>query len=142
MLGGISITRRATRTASPTPTEHEELGRTRELVLTHGRNATCYQILNPGFRRWFASEGDAVVGYVSAAGVRVVGGDPVCPPERLVEVVAAFEDEAAGRVCYFGAEERLAEVLRSRGPSDRLLLGAQPLWGPDSLLRAFAGKAS
>jgi phosphatidylglycerol lysyltransferase len=111
-------------------------------VLTHGRNATCYQILNPGFRRWFASEGDAVVGYVSAAGVRVVGGDPVCPPERLAAVVAAFEDEAAGPVCYFGAEEHLAEVLRSRGPSDRLVLGAQPLWGPESLLRAFASKAS
>jgi len=133
---------------APSPsslTAREDLARARDLVLAHGRNATCYQILNPGFRRWFAPEGDAVVAYVPSAGVRVVGGDPVCPPERLAGVVAAFEDEAAARrrrVCYFGAEEPLAGVLRSRGPSDRLVLGAQPLWSPESLVGALAGKAS
>lgn len=125
--------------------ERNDLIRARQLVLAHGRNATSYQILNPGFRLWFAPGGDAVLGYVLAAGVRVVGGDPVCRPERLAEVVDAFEAEAAGvgqRVCYFGAEEPVAEVLRSRGPNDRLVLGAQPLWSADSLVGALAAKAS
>ncbi len=122
-----------------------DLAQARELVLTHGRNATCYQILNPGFARWFSAAGDAVVGYVTSAGVRVVGGSPVCAPERLAEVVAAFEEDARRRrrrVCYFGAEEPLAEVLRGRGPCDRLVLGAQPLWTPASLVGAFARKPS
>ncbi len=122
-----------------------DLALARELVLAHGRNATCYQILNPGFARWFSAAGDAVVGYVTAAGVRVVGGAPVCAPGRLAEVVAAFEEDARRRrcrVCYFGAEEPLAEVLRGRGPCDRLVLGAQPLWTPASLVGAFAGKPS
>lgn len=123
----------------------EDLARARALVLAHGRNATCYQILNPGFRRWFSPAGDAVVAYVPHAGVRVVGGEPVCPPERLAAVVDAFERDAVRRrrrVCYFGAEEPLAEVLRARGPCDRLVLGSQPLWSPRSLVEAFAGKAS
>lgn len=128
-----------------TLTEREDLARARELVLAHGRNATCYQILNPGFRRWFAPEGDAVVAYVPHAGVRVVGGEPVCPPERLAEVVDAFERDATRRrrrVCYFGAEEPLAEVLRSRGPCDRLVLGTQPVWRPRSLVATFHDKPS
>jgi len=126
-------------------TEREDLARARALVLAHGRNATCYQILNPGFRRWFAPEGDAVVAYVPHAGVRVVGGEPVCPPERLAAVVDAFEADAIRRrrrVCYFGAEEPLAEVLRARGPCDRLVLGAQPMWSPESLVASFQDKAS
>jgi phosphatidylglycerol lysyltransferase len=125
--------------------EREDLAHARELVLAHGRNATCYQILNPGFHRWFAPEGDAVVGYVPAAGVRVVGGGPVCSPGHLTEVVEAFEEDAVRRrrrVCYFGAEEPLAGVLRARGPSDRLVLGAQPLWSAESLVAALVGKAS
>jgi len=126
-------------------TAREDLARARELVLAHGRNATCYQILNPGFRRWFAPEGDAVVAYVPHAGVRVVGGEPICPPERLEGVVDAFERDATRRhrrVCYFGAEEPLAEVLRARGPCDRLVLGAQPTWQPRSLVTNFRSKAS
>ncbi len=131
-----------------TLTGREDLAHTRALVLAHGRNATCYQILNPGFRRWFAPDGDAVVAYVPHAGVRVVGGEPVCPadpPGRLAAVVDAFERDAARhrrKVCYFGAEEPLAEVLRARGPCDRLVLGAQPMWSPESLVATFYAKAS
>src|SRR4051812_37695444 len=51
----------------------------RDLVMSHGWNSTCYQIINPGIEHWFAAAGDAVVGYVKAAGFRVVAGAPVCP---------------------------------------------------------------
>lgn len=110
-----------------------DLVRTRELVLAWGEDATSYQILNPGIRRWFSRAGDAVAGYVEASGFRVVAGSPLAPPGRLPEVVAELEDDTAargGKTCYFGAEERLAKVLASRGPFDRLLLGAQPVWDP------------
>ncbi|HMI57811.1 MAG TPA: phosphatidylglycerol lysyltransferase domain-containing protein, partial [Gemmatimonadaceae bacterium] len=80
--------------------------RARALVLEHGWNATAYQILNPGIAHWFSRAGDAVIGYVTRSGVRVVAGAPVCAEERLHDVVAEFaaDARAAGdRVCYFGA---------------------------------------
>ena len=68
--------------------------RARDLVIEHGWNATAYQIVNPGIRHWFSSGGDAVVGYVRRAGVRVVGGAPVCAAERLADVAGEFERDA------------------------------------------------
>ncbi|RMH23122.1 MAG: DUF2156 domain-containing protein [Acidobacteria bacterium] len=123
----------------------EALARSRELVLAHGYNATAYQILNPGIRRWFSPAGDAVVGYVPSGGYRVVAGSPVCAPDRLAAAVAAFEDDTHRRgrwSCYFAAEERLARLLARRGPLDRILLGAQPVWDPSAWPAILARKAS
>lgn len=127
------------------PRDPEGLEAARRLVLAHGWNATAYQIVNPGIERWFPPDGDAVVGWVRAGGYRVAAGDPVCAPERLGAVAWAFERDAraAGcRVCWFGADERLAEALAERGPADRLLLGAQPVWHPGAWRRRFEAKAS
>lgn len=107
--------------------------RARDLVLEHGWNATSYQIVNPGIAHWFSGRGDAVVGYVSYGGFRVVAGAPVCALIRLAEVVEEFErasTEAGRRVCYFGAEARLDGVLRESASHSRALLGAQPAWNP------------
>ena len=123
----------------------ESLAKTRRLVLEHGWNATAYQILNPGIERWFSASGDAVVGFVTYHGHRVVAGSPVCSLERLPEVIEEFEADARldrHRTCYFAADERLAEALTRRGPWDRLLLGAQPVWDPVRWPRILAGKAS
>src|ERR1700712_2202209 len=92
----------------------EAAERARALVLQHGWNATAYQILNPGIGLWFSSRGDAVIGHALRNGVRVVAGAPVCAPERLRDVVAEFAADAARaghRVCYFGAGERLEDVM-------------------------------
>jgi phosphatidylglycerol lysyltransferase len=113
--------------------------------MAHGWNATAYQLVNPGIAHWFAGEGDAVVGYVRAAGVRVVAGAPVCPPERLAAVAAAFERDAAAAgdgVCYFGAEGRLDALYRDGPAHARALLGAQPAWDPARWADAVAGHAS
>jgi len=107
--------------------------RARRLILAHGWNSTSYQILNPGIRRWFSHDGDAVVGYVSANGVRVVAGAPVCEEERLAEVVAEFESDAATcgeRVCYFCAEARLESIFAGSTTHTKILLGAQAAWQP------------
>jgi len=109
----------------------EPVLRARAIVLRHGWNATAYQIVNPGFRLWFAPEGDAVVGYVRHAGVTVVAGAPVCPAARLPTVVRDFEAACAGtRLCYFGAGDRLESLLRREQPRALVLLGAQPVWRP------------
>ncbi|HLS47653.1 MAG TPA: DUF2156 domain-containing protein [Gemmatimonadales bacterium] len=105
----------------------------RRLVLAHGWNATTYQILNPGISHWFSSRGDAVVGYVARAGVRVVAGAPVAPEQRLGDVAREFEADArsqGARVCYFGAEARLERYFAGHRDHAFVLLGAQPSWHP------------
>lgn len=105
----------------------------RDLVMAYGWNATAYQIINPGILHWFSAARDAVIGYVEHARIRIVAGAPVCPKERLSEVIAEFESDAAragARVCYFGAEARLESALVNSLRHSRLRLGAQPAWHP------------
>ncbi|MBK8467508.1 MAG: DUF2156 domain-containing protein [Chloracidobacterium sp.] len=109
--------------------------RTRQIVSAHGWNSTAYQILNPGIRRWFSESDDAVTGYVTTRRAWVVVGAPVCTIERLEEVVAEFETEAAHdnkRVCYFCAEARLESVFTNSTTHAKVLLGAQPVWNPQN----------
>ena len=108
----------------------------RDLILEYGWNSTAYQIVNPGIAHWFATRGDALVGYVRHAGVRVVAGAPVASLDRLLDVTLEFEADArrAGeRVCYFGAEERLEGLSRQLPDHSSIVLGAQPVWAPDVL---------
>lgn len=107
--------------------------RARELVLQWGWNATCYQILNPGFRLWFAPEGDAVVGYVECNRTRLVGGAPVCAKDRLRDVAQAFEFDARRNghaTCYFAAEARLEALYRNSPTHSMITLGSQPTLEP------------
>lgn len=120
----------------------DSVERTRELVLRYGWNSTCFQLVNPGIERWFSSQGDAVVGFVRRAGVRVVAGAPVCPIERLPEVVAEFERCTRGCVAYFGAEGRIRSCLGERGDYSTATLGAQPIWRPEVWCEAFESDAS
>ena len=110
-----------------------EKERAREIILRHGWNATAYQLLNPGIRYWFSGTHEALVGYVTKVGVRVVAGAPVAAEGELAEVAHAFEQAAAGageRVCYFCAEARLESLYGNRPGYAPLLLGAQPVWDP------------
>jgi phosphatidylglycerol lysyltransferase len=119
--------------------------RARALVLAHGWNATAYQILNPGIRHWYAARGDAVIGYVAHAGVRVVAGGPVCAAGRVDDVVREFgaDTRSCGeRVCYFGAGSRLEARLVPTGRWSAATLGAQPSWDPASWAGIVARRAS
>ena len=123
----------------------QEVARARELVLRHGWNATAFQIVNPGIAHWFSRAGDAVVGYVTWARVRVVAGAPVCPGERLADVVREFEAEAAAAgegVCYFGSAGRVHEYLLSHPGYSAVVLGAQPVWDPADWAAITDGHAS
>ena len=106
---------------------------TRQLVLTYGWNSTSYQIVNPGIHHWFSAQRDSVVGFVTANSVRVVVGAPVCDKERLPEIIAEFESDAARmneRVCYVCAEARLESIITGSKNHAKVLLGAQPVWNP------------
>ncbi len=105
----------------------------RSLVLSHGWNSTSFQIVNPGIKRWFSEDGDAVVGFVRAPRMRIVVGAPVCTKERLAAVSRAFEADAKAAgltTCYFGAEARLEDAVAHDGGHSEFLIGAQPVWHP------------
>lgn len=117
----------------------------RELILQYGWNSSAYQIINPGIAHWFAARGDALVGYVRFAGVRVVAGAPVAALERLSAVTAEFEadaKDAGDRVCYFGAEERFEQMGQMNPSRSIVMLGAQPVWHPAGLAARIRQRAS
>lgn len=122
-----------------------ERERARALVLSHGWNATCYQILNPGFERWFSDSGDAVVGYVEHHRTRLVGGAPVCGEDRLADVAAEFEANSRRegfRTCYFGAESHLEHIYRDSRDHSMIVLGSQPILRPSGWPRRISSHAS
>jgi phosphatidylglycerol lysyltransferase len=125
------------------PDARADPAKARELILAYGWNATAYQILNPGIEHWFSRAGDAVIGYVTQAGTRVVAGAPVCSAERLAAVVQEFETDTGGRhVCYFGAGSRLESLLVPTGQWSVASLGAQPSWDPAGWPDIVARRAS
>ena len=127
------------------PQENPAIVRALEIVLQYGWNSTSFQIINPGIKRWFPSSGDAVVGYVTSAAVRVVAGAPICPKNRLEEVTAEFEADAAAnneKVCYFCAESRLEQLFADSPSHTKFLLGAQSAWSPQNWPRIVSSNKS
>jgi phosphatidylglycerol lysyltransferase len=107
-----------------------------ELLKRHGWNATSFQILEPGFRYWFASpaggDGGACVGYVDTGHAWIAAGAPVVDDGALGEVTRGFvaAARAAGRrVAFFATEERLA-LDPALGDLAALRVGEQPVWDP------------
>jgi phosphatidylglycerol lysyltransferase len=106
----------------------------------HGWNATSFQVLEPGFRYWFADE-DACVAYVDTGRAWVAAGAPLTHPKRIAEVARRFHQHArsAGRrVAFFGVEERMVEAL----PWPSLLIGEQPEWDAETWPEALRSSSS
>ncbi|HVU51371.1 MAG TPA: phosphatidylglycerol lysyltransferase domain-containing protein, partial [Polyangia bacterium] len=111
------------------------------LLKQHGWNATSFQILEPGFRYWFApgaggedtAGGDAAcVGYVDTGAAWIAAGAPVAADPALASVAEAFvaAARAAGRrAAFFATEERLALDPALAGLT-ALRIGEQPVWDP------------
>ncbi|MEZ0325990.1 MAG: phosphatidylglycerol lysyltransferase domain-containing protein [Fimbriimonas sp.] len=117
-----------------------EIERARELIFRHGWNTTCFQLLVPGIELWFATETDAVIGYIRKHHVRVVAGAPVCSEEDLRSTIHEWETAAAAAgdcVCYFGAEDRMRELTAEDAAYSTVVLGSQPVWTPKSLVKRF-----
>jgi phosphatidylglycerol lysyltransferase len=119
--------------------------RARELVLSHGWNATSYQILNPGIDHWFSTTLPSVIGYTRRDRLLLVAGAPACPPDALLDVCTEFETFARRQgcgVCYVCAEERLRSALLPLGNHATVALGAQPVWDPRLWRQLVQGHAS
>lgn len=93
-------------------------------------------------RLWVSSDRSAVVGFVVEKGMRVVAGAPVCARERLDAAIAEFESSDLRPTCYFGAEERLYDLMVGRPDRSFVVLGGQPVWHPETFLDSFRKHAS
>ena len=106
----------------------------------HGWNATSFQVLEPGFRYWFADD-DACVAYVDTGRAWIAAGAPLTAPSRLRVVAEEFHRhalESGRRAAFFAVEQRVVEAL----PWPALLIGEQPEWEAQSwpeALRASSG---
>jgi phosphatidylglycerol lysyltransferase len=106
------------------------------LVRRHGWNATSFQVLEPGYRYFFAGD-DACVAYVDTGRAWVAAGAPLAPEHRLAEVTATFiaAARAAGRrACLFATEERFTDIV----PLKSLPIGEQAVWDPADWPAALA----
>ena len=115
------------------PNEPIAVEQARLLLLRYGRDATAWQITNPGMELWFSGAGDAVVGFVRRQNMRLGAGSPICAMDRMGAVLEEFESDAARvgqRVCYFAAETPLVSQYVHSEAYSVLLLGAQPVWRP------------
>lgn len=96
----------------------------------HGWNATSFQVLEPGFRYWFADD-DACVAY----------GAPLTDAHRLREVGEQFHRHALAsgrRTAFFGVEQRVVDAL----PWRALLVREQPEWDARRWPEALRGSSS
>ena len=128
----------------PLPSE-KEISRARDLVLRYGWNTMSYQILNPGISLWFSSHHDAVIGYVGTRTHIIVAGSPIADEKVMDEVVVEFfvyVVSTGKRICFFGAQDRIATTLQNQSPISSILLGAQPVWKPAEFLNVVHSKQS
>lgn len=117
----------------------------RTLILRYGWNTMCYQILNPGIALWFSKAHEAVIGYAETGTHIIAAGSPVTAEEHLDDVVMEFSEYASSvkkKICFFGAQERIAAILSQRSPTSSVLLGAQPAWSPEGWLGTVRTKQS
>ena len=112
--------------------------RTRRAILKNGRNATAYQIINPGIQRWFYTDSktgdDALVGYVCQGKTGVAAGEPVCEEKDIRQIVRLFQQHLQQQnspwTCWFCASLIFAQQFQNEPGYSTVLIGAQPVWNP------------
>lgn len=127
------------------PSNPKDLEKARALVMRYGWNTMAYQILNPGIALWFSEKNDGVIGCVQTRTHVIVAGSPVAAKERIDDILLEFYRTVSAqnkKICFFGAQERIASILASRAPVSSVLLGAQPVWKPEELLGSLRTKQS
>ncbi len=99
------------------------------LVRRHGRNATSFQVMEPGLSYWFDAGDDACVAYADTGSAWVAAGAPIARPEEVWTVGERFAGaaRAAGVRAVFVCVESWA---RESPWLVTLPLGSQPVWTP------------
>jgi phosphatidylglycerol lysyltransferase len=107
-----------------------------ELLRRFGREATSFQILEPGLSYWFwrtevaqAEVDVAVVAYADTGTAWVSAGEPVCEPAILAEVVTRFARSAQlqhKNVRFF----HVSEAFLTHSQLSSTHIGELPVWDP------------
>jgi phosphatidylglycerol lysyltransferase len=106
------------------------------LLRRHGRHASSFQVLGPGFGYWFDEIDEGAVAYAEVAGYRVAAGPPIAPRQRRALVAGRFVNESLSvgrRVLFFGVGDEFLEELRAAPPAcgmDALPIGVQAEFEP------------
>jgi phosphatidylglycerol lysyltransferase len=114
----------------------EQRAAVQALVRRYGWNATSFQVLEPGYRYFFA-DADACVAYVDTGQAWVAAGAPLTQDHRMAAVTAAFVAAARAarrRACFFATEERFTSIV----PLRSFPIGEQPVWNPAAWPTALA----
>jgi phosphatidylglycerol lysyltransferase len=112
-----------------TAPDRDSRARALSLVRRHGRNATSFQVMEPGLDYWFDGEVDACVAYAAAGSAWVAAGAPIARSEEVWKVGERFAAAArrAGKRAVFVCVESWA---CESGWLATLPLGSQPVWTP------------
>ncbi len=91
------------------------------LLTQHGGSHLSWMTTWPGHHRWFTPDATGFVAYRVVAGVAITTSNPVCPPERMGQVVREFADYATANgwtPCFYSVTDAV------RAPTTALGWGA------------------
>jgi phosphatidylglycerol lysyltransferase len=115
------------------------------LLRAHGRNATSFQVMEPGLAYWFdgatPADARACVAYARTRTAWVAAGAPIATPDEVWRVGERFvaAARAAGKRATFVCVERWAAEVPWLA---HLAIGAQPVWQPAAWPEALARSRS
>jgi phosphatidylglycerol lysyltransferase len=119
----------------------DERTRVLAIVRRHGRNATSFQVMEPGLRYWFDEPADgppdACVAFAESPCAWVTAGAPIAAADQVWQVGERFAAaaRAAGKRAVFVCVERWACGLPWLST---FLIGSQPVWDPARFPDALA----
>lgn len=116
-----------------TPGRAEEAAAVLALVRRHGRNATSFQVMEPGLSYWFDDrpphEATSCVAFAETRDAWVAAGAPIALPDEVWNVGERFASAArrVGKRAVFVCVERWATEV---GWLITQPIGSQPVWNP------------
>ncbi len=99
-----------------------------EFLARHGANTDSFQASARHHRRLFSDDA-GLVAFARVGRFTVVAGDPIAPPGRLTELIAAVRNAYRGPVVLVSASAPVRDELAAAGWG-WLKVGEEPFWEP------------
>ena len=102
----------------PVLREDRSAAHAKELLMKHGGSHLSWMTTWSGHSRWFTTDGTGFVAYRVLLGVAITTSNPVCPPERIGQVVRGFADFATANgwtPCFYSVTEEVRTQTSALG---------------------------
>jgi len=89
-----------------------------DLLTQHGGSHLSWMTTWAGHHRWFTPDATGFVAYRVVAGVAITTSDPVCPPERMGQLVREFADYATANgwtTCFYSVTDAVRAPTAALG---------------------------